>query len=140
MKMIFNIKRLTLLLLLLMGLISGCSTGPSTQYTYSAPTSADGKACVDECEQSKAICTRLCKKTDPECLANAKERAQLEFQQYVDEQAKMQSPVRKAVQSFYHPELCNHTGCGCESEYKVCYQLCGTRTESHNAIVATGDY
>lgn len=139
MKLIFKLGFFALLALSLMGFLSGCSSN-STMYTYSAPTSPDGKACVDECEQSKSICKAHCHKADPGCLENAKERAQLEFQQYVEQQAKMQAPVTKTAQSFYHPELCAHTGCGCESEYQVCYQLCGTRSESHHAIAATGEY
>ncbi len=113
----------------------GCSSNKSTTvYSYSAPTSPDGQVCVDECKESKNRCDTLCTVASPQCLAKEQQQARNDFSVYEHEQQAAGQPVTQSLLSFYHPEKCDHTGCGCEENYKVCYQLCGTRTEVHDAI------
>lgn len=129
-----NIRR-CLGLALAIFLMVGCSANPSsTVYSYSAPTSPDGQACVDECTHSKVNCNEQCTVAAPQCLAQEQEKARYDFKKYAEVQSASGQPVSQPLLSFYHPENCAHSGCGCEANYKVCYQLCGTRTEMHSPV------
>lgn len=119
-----------------LGLMSACNNAPSTVYSYSSPTTPDGRACVDECKQSLATCKQLCTAVDPQCVAEGHEKAREAYQDYLRGQNVTQELPTQTLASFYNPEECAHTGCGCESEYKVCYQLCGTRTEVHDSMAS----
>ncbi len=132
----FALVIFTLGLMSLMTLMSGCSS-TGTKYIYSPPTSVDGRVCVDECIQSKMTCLKHCNRTDPQCIENAEDKAHADYDAYVGQQSQLNLPLTKTLQSFHHLEQCKSTGCACESDYQVCYQLCGTRTEAHNAIAAT---
>jgi hypothetical protein len=117
-------------LILAVFLMVGCSgTSSTTVYSYSPPTSVDGHACVDECQQSKAVCEQSCAVPNPECIAREQAKAKQEF----NEQQTYGQPAQP-LEAFYHPERCEHLGCDCETNYKVCYQLCGTRTEIHDPV------
>lgn len=109
--------------------ISGCEKTQVSTYRYSPPTTIDGMACVDECKQSRRTCSNLCTMPDQQCLAQAQAKANYEYQQYVNEQTVAGQPISRTPASFYDEKQCKHAGCGCESEFEVCYQLCGTRTE-----------
>lgn len=136
MKTIIKVGRFALLVLTFC-LVTGCgSNSATTVYSYSPPTSPDGGACVDECKQSTANCKKHCTTADPQCLAHAQQKARLDYQEYINTQnATGQLPSRPLV-SFYHPEQCDGSGCGCQHEYEVCYQLCGTRTETHDDMAS----
>lgn len=127
-------KTIMALMVVALFIISGCTHSPVTTYSYSPPTSADGRACVDECDQSKATCKNMCNIADPQCVANAQQKARVNYQNYVNQQTAAGQPVSQTLVSFYNPDQCAHSGCGCESEYKVCYQLCGTRTVIHDDL------
>ena len=129
-----NIRRCCGLILAVL-LMAGCASQSNTVYSYSPPTSPEGLACVDECNHSKAICSDQCAVAAPQCLAREQEQARHDFNKYAEEQTVSGQPVSQPLLSFYHPENCAHTGCGCEENYKVCYQLCGTRTEIHSPVV-----
>lgn len=119
-------------------LMVGCSSNKhETVYMYSPPTSVDGRACVDECRQSKATCDNQCTVASPKCLAREQQDAQHHYNAYVERQKMLGQPLSRNLHSFYHPERCDHSGCGCETNFEVCHQLCGTRTEIHDAIVTT---
>ena len=130
-----NIRRCFGLILAIF-LMTGCSGGPSstTVYSYSPPTSVDGRACVDECAQSKTVCSDQCTVADPECLAREQAQAKHDFEVYAQEQQVSGQSVSQSLAAFYHPERCEHSGCGCETNYKICHQLCGTRTEIHDPV------
>lgn len=119
---------LLVLVMSFIGIMSGCSSAPTTVYNYSPPTSPDGRVCVDECQQAKNTCTQLCSKESPQCIYEAQQKAQKEQQAYAISQQMAGKPVSLTPESFYDDTHCAHTGCGCENQYKVCYQLCGTRT------------
>lgn len=125
---------LMLLSVVLVFLLNGCSTGSTTVYRYSPPTSPDGRACVDECHQTKKMCKNLCQQEDPMCVNNEQARAKQQYQDYVAEKNAQGMPASRTIDSFYNGDICAHTGCGCDHEYEVCYQLCGTRTEIHDHL------
>lgn len=123
---------LTLIMVLL---FAGCSSTSTTVYSYSPPTSPDGRICVDECKQSQNTCTQLCSKESPQCIYEAQQKAQKEHQAYATSQQMAGKPVSLTPESFYDDTHCAHTGCGCEHQYKICYQLCGTRTVVHDPLM-----
>lgn len=116
------------LILMLTLCFTGCSNTSTIAYSYSPPTSPDGRVCVDECKQAKNTCTQLCSKESPQCIYEAQQKAQKEYQAYVEGQQMAGKPVSLTPDSFYNDTHCAHTGCGCEHQYDICYQLCGTRT------------
>jgi hypothetical protein len=89
---------------------------------------------VDECKQSKAICYNQCTAPSAECVARQEQRAQRHYNQYMQTQQTLGQTASRSYQSFFHPEKCEHTGCGCAQNYDICYQLCGTRSEVHTSI------
>lgn len=132
-----NVRRFCGVILAIL-LMAGCSSNKQeTIYSYSPPTSVDGRACVDECVQSKETCNNQCMVAAPQCLAHEEQDALHHYNQYVERQKTLGQPISRNLHSFYHPERCDHSGCGCESNYEVCHQLCGTRTEIHDPMLAT---
>lgn len=136
MRTMTTIRRYALFILTVL-IITGCANNTATTtYSYSPPTTVDGRACVDECKQSRANCKNMCTTTAPQCVAYEQQKARVHFQEYVANQRSMGQPVSRTLLSFYHPEKCAHSGCDCDNDYQVCYQLCGTRTEVHDALAS----
>lgn len=131
-----NVRRCFGVILTILFMV-GCSSGKQeTIYMYSPPTSVDGRACVDECQQSKVICNNQCNIASPQCLAHEQQKAQEHYNAYVGRQQTLGQSPSRSLQSFYHPERCEHSGCDCDANFDVCHQLCGTRTEIHDPMLA----
>ena len=65
----------TVVVVILMGLSFGCASGPvyQTRYDYVPPESAEGKACLEQCEKGRGACLDTARKDYQTEIAKAKQ-------------------------------------------------------------------
>ena len=114
-----NIIRLALLISLL-GLQLGCAPVYRTFYSFTPPTSSEGKMCVMQCENTKVQCEQIADMKAENCRRDA--RSELD--------------KCKAEGSKYCPEqACEANYAKCNERYNSCYSVCGGRVEAESRCV-----
>lgn len=125
--------------LILMGfllILTGCGPIYRTTYSYVPPANERGKMCVIQCQTSKKMCENLCEAKNSECTYRERDKAHFEYESYVRKQEMEHQPVLRDLDSFYNRSACSQFSCGCEEDYRSCYQLCGGQVVEHRECVA----
>lgn len=130
--------RYLFLFVVLIGL-AGCGPMYETTYTYVAPSGAAGKRCVQQCTQSKQLCKRICHKDENACMIRAKKDARGQFRNYKERQQREGLPIEKNLNDFLDNDQCQRRDCGCEGDYRACFQMCGGELVPHRKCVAFCD-
>lgn len=123
-------------LLIIAMFMVACSSVYDTSYSYQSPVSQSGKQCTVQCLQTKNSCQQLCQNDSPACKARARERARLDYNDYVSSQNIAGKPVTRDLNSFYDPLQCASPSCNCEADFRACYQLCGGQVKEEKTCVA----
>ncbi|NOT83782.1 MAG: hypothetical protein HOP02_03165 [Methylococcaceae bacterium] len=133
-----NISQYTrLAIILLVILIQACANPKyQTFYNYDPPTTAEGRACTFQCENTKMQCEQV----DQMRLANCQDRAELNFQRCTDRaQAEYDrckaSGQKYCIADYCREETCNNNG-QCENQYRRCFSICGGKVTSETRCVA----
>jgi hypothetical protein len=115
-------------------LLSGCTT---TEYVFTPPATAEGKACVERCQASQASCRR-----DQDARA---ERIRVQCQGEADRRetaCQIQAPIEYAAclkfaktdeqRAACQLQDCTQPACQatsnyalCDNDFRFCYQNCG---------------
>jgi hypothetical protein len=108
------------LLLMAISALLGCSPVYRTAYTYTPPTTADGKLCSMQCENTKIQCEQVADLKAENCRRDAKvevENCKREGNKYCPEQA------------------CPADYGRCLERYHSCFGMCGGRVDAQTACV-----
>lgn len=116
--------------------LTACGPMYKTKYRYSPPKDGRGKMCVMQCNNSKKLCTRLCQNQNANCISRARDDARFRYEQYVSRRKAAGKPTERDLDSFYNPSVCSLQSCGCDSDYRACYEMCGGKVESYRECVA----
>lgn len=125
--------------LLLIALWSCAGPRYQTTYTYTPPESAEGRACVFQCENTKMQCDQL----DQMRAANCQERASLEYQKCEENSRAEYERCRASGERVCLQSYCGRPRCGssgqCQSQFHRCYETCGGQVHSSTQCVANCD-
>ncbi len=115
-------------------MLSGCAPKYTTEYSYVAPDTPAVKACVNQCRPSRTACRRMCVSGNKGCIQQAKDHAMARFHQYQADRQANGYPVDKTPDDFLNESSCFQS-CGCEVDYRACFQLCGGHAVPHKVCV-----
>ncbi|BAI71243.1 hypothetical protein AZL_006050 [Azospirillum sp. B510] len=115
--------RLLTLCLAVMALLSACGPIYETQYSLIPPTSAEGRLCVNQCQQNRNYCRQNCGMSQQACVNEARSRALYEYQAYVNRQQAEKKPIKKSVGDFDSSYSCGNSSCEarCDADYRDCF-------------------
>ncbi|GLR80440.1 hypothetical protein HUE56_20730 [Azospirillum oryzae] len=115
--------RLLTLCLAVMALLSACGPVYETQYSLVPPSSAEGRLCVNQCQQNRNYCRQNCGMSQQACVNEARSRALYEYQSYVNRQQAEKKPIKKSVSDFDRSYSCGNSSCEarCEADYRDCF-------------------
>ncbi len=119
-------------------LLSACGPIYDTQYTYSAPTSARGQACVSSCDADQSRCRYTCKRRTQDCENEKQAIADREYRRYVRWRQDQNLPVDKSQYDFVPSYSCPwESECTdvCAAEYRACFTGCGGRIDAQQVCV-----
>jgi hypothetical protein len=122
----------------LTALLAACGPIYDTQYTYSAPTSARGQACVSSCEADKSGCTYSCRRRTQDCENEKEMIADREYNRYARWRQNQGLPVDRTRLSFMPGYSCPwESECTdvCDAEYRACFTGCGGRIDAQQVCV-----
>jgi hypothetical protein len=113
--------------------LSACGPQYKTVYDMTPPEDRQGRMCLNQCMESKTYCEQVEHQGKLQetqiCLAEAKVRADIDYDSYIHYQKKGDLPVEKAYRDFYHPGQCSGNkglySPRCESNYRQCFTNCG---------------
>ena len=121
--------RLTIGVFSFLGLILGCAPGPVYQikYDYLPPELAEGKGCIQPCENTRIQCEQAVNKE----MEQERLKAHQAYQQCLLSQSNTRSPMicNDASQSI-KPDYSNSL-----AAYNRCFQGCGGRVEEKNICI-----
>ncbi|PWC33856.1 agenet domain-containing protein [Azospirillum sp. TSO35-2] len=136
-------SRLLILCFAVLSLLSACGPVYETQYSLTPPTSAEGRLCVSQCQQTRNFCRQNCGMSQQACVNDARSRALYEYQAYVNRQTAEKKPIKKSVSDFDHSSYsCGTNSCEsrCEADYRDCFGgSCGGRVTSKRVCTAFCD-
>ena len=142
-----NIKRggLLLALALVLGL-SGCAT----EYAYTPPVTAEGKACVQQCQATQGMCRDQQFQTASSARENCLRTVEHDFRHCQHDAADAYAQCREDARQDYngclkysndrkacrekpcHQKICHKRTCAshidyspCDKDFRACYQQCG---------------
>lgn len=134
--------RLLTLCLAVMALLSACGPVYETQYSLIPPGSAEGRLCVNQCQQNRNFCRQNCSLTQQACVNEARSRALYEYQAYVNRQQAEKKPIKKTVSNFDRSYSCGNSSCEtrCEADYRDCFGgSCGGQVIARSVCTAFCD-
>ena len=134
--------RLLSLCLAVMALLSACGPVYETQYSLVPPSSAEGRLCVNQCQQNRNYCRQNCGMSQQACVNEARSRALYEYQAYVNRQQAEKKPIKKSVGDFDRSYSCGNSSCEarCESDYRDCFGgSCGGQVVAKRVCTAFCD-
>ncbi|MDC0358915.1 hypothetical protein OAO01_08870 [Oligoflexia bacterium] len=119
-------------------LLVACSPVYRTDYAYIPPTSAQGKTCIFQCENTKIQCIQLEEMRYERCL----DRADREYDRC--ERNKRYGYNKKGEWECQDNCYCFRSSCTlnesrCEERYRSCYQTCGGKVEGNTYCVSNCD-
>jgi len=115
--------------------LSGCGPLYQTKYTYTPPTTWQGRQCVNRCINHKSQCQARCRIETQQCRSNAMEAARPQYRKYVRAQKRQGKAVVMSLSDFADTNSCNDS-CGCMTDYRQCYNNCGGTVNSQQVCVA----
>lgn len=134
--------RLLTLCLAVMALLSACGPVYETQYSLIPPTSAEGRLCVNQCQQNRNFCRQNCGLNQQACVNEARSRALYDYQAYVNRQQAEKKPIKKSVSDFDRSYSCGNSSCEarCEADYRDCFGgSCGGQVIARTVCTAFCD-
>lgn len=134
--------RLLTLCLAVMALLGACGPVYETQYSLIPPGSAEGRLCVNQCQQNRNFCRQNCSLTQQACVNEARSRALYEYQAYVNRQQAEKKPIKKTVSNFDRSYSCGNSSCEtrCEADYRDCFGgSCGGQVIARSVCTAFCD-
>ncbi|MBP2228041.1 hypothetical protein J2847_001323 [Azospirillum agricola] len=135
-------RRLLLLCLGLLALLTACGPIYDTQYSLIPPTSIEGRNCVSQCQQNRSICRQTCTIGQQSCLNEARSRALYEYQAYVERQTAEKKPIKRSISSFENTYACGANSCEqrCDADYRDCFgSVCGGQVIAQKVCTAFCD-
>jgi len=118
--------------------IQGCATTPEyeTFYNYAPPKTAEGRACIFQCELTRSQCEQLVQMR----LDNCQNRAQIKYDNCeYRSQAAYDNCVLSGAQNCYKDwcsmDQCNNNTRSCDNKYNSCYSTCGGSVGSETRCV-----
>jgi len=111
--------------------------GCATEYTYSPPTTAEGRACVARCQDTQMRCRvtqdRRRDSAFEQCkVDSAQKQSQCEHDSQIEYDACLRYAKTDADRNACHRQSCDQPGCYastnydlCDTDYRACYQNCG---------------
>lgn len=135
-------SRLFALCLTLLALLAGCGPMYETQYSFTPPSSPEGRMCVSQCQNSRTMCRQSCSMEQQACRNEARSRAMIEYQAYANKQIANKQPVKKSPSDFEYYSSCGTSSCEsrCEADYRSCFaDVCGGRITSRQVCTAFCD-
>ncbi len=129
-------KNVSIILLFIIAVLSGCSPVYKTDYTFVPPKKESGRTCVLQCENTKLLCEQLQETKYNSCL----QRAELNYQSCESRKIyriDYKSGDTKCVENCY----CSRSSCyrdneTCGGQYRSCYQTCGGQVRSKTYCVS----
>lgn len=120
-------KQVRLVLVAMLLALAGCGPVIETQYTLVPPASPEGRMCVTQCQQTTQYCRQSCRLEEQTCLAEARSRAMMDYQQYVNERTAKKEPIKRSPSSFEQTWRCQRDSCEdrCEGDFRACFATCG---------------
>ena len=115
-------------------LLGACST---TEYVYTPPETAEGKACVERCQASQTSCRRdqdrRAERDQAKCEGESARREQTcEVQAPIEYAACLKFAKNDAERAACELDDCTREACHasvnyglCTGDFRVCYQTCG---------------
>ena len=109
--------------LTLMLVLGGC--GP--EYVLTPPPTGEGRLCAGQCAQTEMMCRQNCTMRQQTCLVTERDRADREYDRYVDHQHRMNLDVTRQPGEFVQTSRCSTYSCteSCAGERRSCHQACG---------------
>ena len=126
-------------LILMTLMLNACGPVYKTTYTYVPPHGSKGKMCTMQCQQSKSLCQRLCDSDYRNCATNARQDARFRYEEYLSERRAQGKTAEKTLDNFYSTYECERQSCGCNDDYRSCFQMCGGQVIPHQTCVAFCD-
>ena len=121
----------------LTGLLGGCGPQFVTKYSYEPPSTAEGRICAMQCENSRAQCVQLVDMERQNCEIREQQR-RLAYDLCVSQSNKK----AKETGCYMQYEFC---GGGwearerCTAPYNSCYAVCGGQVSSQTVCVSNCD-
>ncbi len=122
-------------ILALCTLLTSCNPIYNSEYSYTPPKSNIAKMCTANCVQGKNACQQRCRIDTENCRLRAQQNAIFAYENYKQEQAKLNMPLMKTLKDFDKGSSCS-TSCDCETTYRACYSECGGTVTEHKKCVA----
>jgi hypothetical protein len=103
--------------------LTGC--GPRYLYTYTPPTTPEGRVCIMQCLNSQQQCSNYNQNLYQQCQNNRN----WAMQNY--NQCQQNAPDKKSRNHCMAPPACYAPSpYNCEENYRACYQTCGGQVET----------
>ena len=129
-------------ILLSLLMLNACGPIYQTTYRYIPPNSELGRVCANQCSQTQQLCVQNCHNQETTCEIQARQQAQIEYQNYVTQHILEKRPIHKDAEDFYDPFMCgNEDSCNnaCGINYRGCFTTCGGQVIPHTRCVAFCD-
>jgi hypothetical protein len=121
--------------------VVACDPVYRTAYTFTPPTTEQGKICMLQCEQIKQSCYTNCKLDSQMCLQEARREASILFREYVIAMKEAGAEIIKTREDFYDPQFCGYQVCSnrCDASHRACYPVCGGQVQAYTYCAANCD-
>ncbi len=119
--------------------LQACGPTYQTIYDFTPPASAQGRACVSQCQVSQSHCRTACAATLDACRSRSKLQARQDYERYARQQKDAGREVRRTPASFEGLNACSDYSCrqACEGDFRICYGTCGG-TVSGTTVCTSG--
>lgn len=120
-------------IILLFGLCA-CAPVMETRYEMLPPASVHGRECADTCLSESANCKKTCETGTRECEEREKQRAQSDYESYIDQQGREGRPLARSEGDFYRYYACQPQKCqeNCQNTHNQCHKTCGGQVAPHS--------
>ncbi len=139
-----NVTTRTLFMIYIIGailtlLLHGCGPYYNTTYSYSPPTSAEGKRCVNNCLRVLQGCSLQSEAELQNCEDRKRQQANTQYALYLAAQA-AEKNHNKSIKTYdefvgYQVNTCRDLKTMCMNSYRECYTNCGGQVDSESQEV-----
>lgn len=116
------------LIALACGAAAACGPVYKTTYEMTPPQTAEGRACVGQCQQTKSACRNAGYDRYARCKSEQHAYAERKFNEYRIQQLLLKQPITKSQGSFYGGYSCRDEQSyksGCDDDFVGCFATCG---------------